>query len=217
MFEASGLPDPLPAEPIAVLAEWLAQARAARSVPNPDAMILATVREGQQPAARVVLCKNVDVGAGELVFFTNYESAKAREIEANPRVCAVLHFDHVERQARVYGSVRRGSAEESDAYFATRPLLSRIGAWASRQSQPIASREDLVMQAAEVMQRFGVTIEQAMSNDPGAKIPRPPHWGAYRIRAESVELWAGSAGRLHDRALWERNESGNWTVYRLQP
>lgn len=217
MFDEAGLPDPLPEEPLSLLAAWLTEAQAARNVPNPNAMILATVREGGQPAARVVLCKSVDADAGELVFFTNYESAKAREIEASPRVCAVFHWDHVERQARVYGTVRRGTAVESDAYFATRPLLSRIGAWASQQSRPIASREDLIMQAAEVMARFNVTIEQAMNHDPGVTIPRPPHWGAYRIRAESVELWVGHAGRLHDRAVWERKTGNRWAVQRLQP
>ncbi len=217
MFDETGLPEPLPSEPLVLLAAWLAEAWEAKQVPNPNAMILATVRDGGQPAARVVLCKAVDVDAGELVFFTNYESAKAREIEASPRVCSVFHWDHVERQARVYGTVRRGTAGESDAYFASRPVLSRIGAWASQQSRPIASREDLVMQAAEIMDRFNVTIEQAMANDPAVKIPRPSHWGAFRIRAEAVELWVGSAGRLHDRAVWERGLGQDWRVQRLQP
>lgn len=232
MFEEAGLPDPLPVEPLPLLAAWLAEARSARRTPNPDAMILATVRPDGQPAARVVLCKAIDLVPGELVFFTNYESAKAREIEASPRVCAVFHFDYASRQARVYGRVHRGSAEESDAYFSTRPLLSRIGAWASRQSQTLASREDLMLQSGEVMAKFGVTLEQAMADlethakpsggVPAASvstpvIPRPPHWGAYRIKAESVELWVGHAGRLHDRAVWRTGSGGAWQVERLQP
>lgn len=221
------LAGPLPEEPLATAAAWLAEAWRLRAQPNPNAMMLATCTADGHPSARVVLCKEIVPRPGYVVFYTNYRSRKGRELEGNGRAAAVLHFDALGCQVRVEGVVERSPATESDAYFASRALQSRIGAWASAQSEPIASREHLRAAVAAAAQRFGV--------DPGAaaadaaaevRIPRPPHWGGYRLWAEAVELWVQGAARIHDRARWTRSltrledggmEAGAWSVTRLQP
>jgi pyridoxamine 5'-phosphate oxidase len=221
-------PDPLPADPMPLLRTWFDEARAAANTPNPDAMVLSTIEAGE-PAARVVLCKDLNIARGYLVFYTNYESHKAHQLAANPAAAATFHWDHAGRQARVSGVVVRSPAQESDAYFATRPVLSQLGAWASRQSQPLPSREELIMQVAATMMRFGIDFEQIsppaqvatppvsaspeQPSTPEAEskasptIPRPPHWGGYRLWIRSVELWSGGVGRLHERVLWKRELS----------
>ncbi len=220
---AQSLPDPLPQEPFGLFREWFDDARSQRIQPNPNAMTLATVDSQGRPSARIVLCKDMNLApeAGYIVFHTNRQGRKGRELAANPHVAVVFHWDDLDRQVRIEGQVTRASDEESDAYFRTRALESRIGAWASDQSQPIDSRDALLEKVAEVMARFGVGFD----NLDTVEIPRPPHWGGFRVWADAVELWMGGPGRVHDRARWTRPLSpssegfvpGPWTAYRLQP
>lgn len=205
--------DPLPAEPFAVLARWLDEAFAARRQPNPHAIALATVDPDGRPSARMVLCKALEPDSGSLVFYTNLESRKGRALAAHPHVAAVFHFGPQERQARLEGPVARVSDAEADAYFASRPLEARLGAWACDQSEPVASREALEARYVQAAERFG-----ARDGAAPASMPRPPWWGGLRLHAERVELWVGRPGRLHDRAAWSRPpEGGPWRVERLQP
>lgn len=214
---AGGLPDPLPSDPMPLAAGWLREAERAKKVANPNAMVLATVGAGG-PSARVVLCKEIDEAGGSLVFFTNYESRKGEELGANPRVACVFHWDYAGRQVRLEGRAEILPSAESDAYFATRPLLSRLGAWASRQSRPLASRRELAERVLETAARFGVGLADVMSGGGHGKIPRPAHWGGFRVRLDRVELWVGGGGRLHDRAAWERAGGGvAWRGTRLNP
>ena len=221
------LPDPLPAEPLAVAARWLADAWAARAQPNPNAMVLATATPDGHPAARVVLCKDIVPQPGYVVFYTNYRSSKGRQLEKNPRVAAVLHWDALHRQVRIEGTVVKGPAAEADAYFASRSWDKRLGAWASAQSEPIGSRAALERAVADTARRFGAPLPGAADAgaSPALDIPRPPHWGGYHLWADAVELWVEGAGRIHDRARWSRTltpragafEAGAWQVTRLQP
>ncbi len=214
------LPDTLPESPFPILAAWLAEASAKALTPNPNAMTLATVGADGRPSARIVLCKALDPVAGTVVFHTNFRSRKGQEIEANPSVALVFHWDHFERQARIEGDVERISDAEADAYFATRPWERRLGAWASQQSQPLASRQELFEAATEKILELDIDIAAAVRGDP-VDIPRPPYWGGYRVVARRVELWHGSTGRLHDRAVWEREipvaDNSGWRATRLQP
>ena len=215
------LSDPLPPEPLPVVADWLAQAWRERHQPNPNAMVLATTTPDGFPSARVVLCKDIVPRPGFIVFYTNYTSRKGQELAANARAAVVMHWDHLQRQVRVEGRVVKAPTEDSDAYFASRAVESRVGAWASRQSQPIESRAKLLEAVAEAAKRFGVT-----EGDTTASVPRPPHWGGYRLWAESVELWTEGDARVHDRARWTRTltprgdsefAAGPWAATRLQP
>ena len=209
------LPDPLPPDPLGLLARWLEEALKARRQPNPNAMVLATVGPDGKPSARVVLCKDLVPHPGYIVFYTNYHSRKGRELADHPRAAAVIHWDHLHRQVRVEGPVVQSPVDESDAYFASRPWQSRVGAWASQQSDPVDSRQKLVTAVDEVSKRFGT-----------AEVPRPPHWGGYRLWVDTIELWVEGAGRIHDRARWNRTlgrrpddsfEVGQWNATRLQP
>ncbi|MCL4741758.1 MAG: pyridoxamine 5'-phosphate oxidase [Phycisphaerales bacterium] len=217
-----GLPDALPTSPMPMFRAWFDEGLQAKATPNPDAMALATLGAGG-PSSRVVLCRGISVEDGYLVFFTNYQSRKGRELEASGRAAAVFHWDHAQRQARVEGVAVRSPAEESDAYFRRRPLLSRLGAWASEQSRPMASRAELLERTQEVMERFGVTPMHLLGEGEDVEIPRPPHWGGFRLWATSVELWVGGDGRLHDRAVWRRevgdppHGGGAWEATRLFP
>jgi pyridoxamine 5'-phosphate oxidase len=222
------LPDPLPAEPLAIVSEWLAQACAAGRQPNPNSMVLATSTPSGTPSARVVLCKDIAPEPGFLVFYTNYLSGKGRELKDNPRAAAVMHWDALHRQVRVAGRVTLAPASDSDTYFASRAWQSRIGAWASAQSEPIASRALLLEEVKRTAQRFGAPAPGSPGADDSLAItiPRPPHWGGYRLWAESVELWVEGAARIHDRALWTRRlmpgtadsfVPGAWSAMRLQP
>ncbi|HEY6642597.1 pyridoxamine 5'-phosphate oxidase [Povalibacter sp.] len=221
MSDNEFLPEPLPGSPLPLFAGWFREARSRAQQPNPDAMVLATVGEDVSPAARVVLCKRVDEQAGYVVFFTNYESRKGRELQSQPRAAAVIHWDSMHRQVRIEGPVIRSPAAESDEYFASRALASRVGAWASAQSQPLASRETLANQVRAIAQKFGVSVDAT-----GGEVPRPPHWGGYRLWIESMELWVEGPGRVHDRAIWKRSltrqdefsfAAGNWQTTRLNP
>jgi pyridoxamine 5'-phosphate oxidase len=215
------LPEPLPADPMPLFQEWFREAVARRAQPNPDSMIVATTASSGEPSARVVLCKRIDVDAGYVVFFTNYQSRKGRELAARPRAAAVLHWDALQRQVRIEGPVTRSPDSESDQYFASRALDSRIGAWASEQSEPLASRDTLLKRVREFEERFGIA--------PGAKngtVPRPPHWGGHRLWVDTIELWTEGANRVHDRAVWKRSlhradehsfAGDSWHSTRLNP
>jgi pyridoxamine 5'-phosphate oxidase len=217
------LPEVLPGDPLGIAARWLEDAWKQRLQPNPNAMVLSTERDGR-PSARVVLCKAITPDPGYVVFYTNYLSRKGRELAGNPRAAGVIHWDHLHRQIRFEGHAATAPASDSDAYFASRALQSRIGAWASAQSEPIASRAQLVESVAATSKRLGVTDPENPASS--ASVPRPPHWGGYRIWVDAVELWVEGAARIHDRARWTRNlkvlgegrfETGPWTATRLQP
>ncbi|MEJ0100165.1 MAG: pyridoxamine 5'-phosphate oxidase [Pseudomonadota bacterium] len=214
MVTEQTLPELLPAEPLTLAAAWLAEARRRAEQPNPNAMVLATCDAGGRPSARVVLCKDIEPAAGTVRFVTNYLSRKGHELDANPHAALVFHWDHMNRQVRIEGQVQKASASESDEYFAARARDSQLGAHASGQSQPVASRAVLQAQLDAVRARY-----------PGV-VPRPPHWGMYVVWVEAVELWVAEASRLHDRARWTREVSlscsatpvaGPWTATRLQP
>ena len=222
------LPDPLPANPLRVAEQWLAQARSDAAQPNPNAMVLATADARGQPSARVVLCKDIAADAGCITFYTNYLSHKGRDLERNPRAAIVFHWDHRHRQVRAEGRVERMSHAESDAYFASRPWQSRLGAWASEQSRPVESREALVQAVRAAAERFGIPYRGPGSEEPDsvtAEIARPPHWGGFRLNVDAMELWVEGEFRIHDRARWERasgprrpaDDPLGWSVARLQP
>jgi pyridoxamine 5'-phosphate oxidase len=221
------LPAILPPDPLVVLTQWMAESWRQKLQPNPNAMVLATSEPDGRPSARVVLCKDIVPQPGYLVFFTNYESRKGQQLASNPRAAAVIHWDALHRQIRVEGPVVQAPPADSDAYFASRPWQSRIGAWASQQSQPVASRELLKKAVASTAARFGVPDPAQAQDDSGEHtIPRPPHWGGYRLWADSVELWVEGEGRIHDRARWTREvvahadglfSVGPWSATRLQP
>ena len=199
MSSSTFLDEPLPADPMPTFALWLQAAREKALQPNPDAMVLATVDEHCQPSARVVLCKRLVIDAGYLVFFTNYRSRKARELDARACAAAVFHWDALHRQVRVEGRIMRSPVQESDEYFASRALNSRLGAWASDQSLPLASRQELADRILAATSRFGLTPDATQG-----EVPRPPHWGGFRLWIELVELWVEGPGRVHDRAVWKR-------------
>ncbi|HEX7291428.1 MAG TPA: pyridoxamine 5'-phosphate oxidase [Conexibacter sp.] len=195
--------DDLLPDPIALVQRWFAEAEAA-GVEQHDAMTLATARPDGRPSARAVLLKGID--ARGFAFFTNYESRKGRELDANPYAALVLLWTPLQRQVRVSGRVERLSAEASDAYFATRPRGSQLGAWASQQSRPLPDRAVLEAHWAELEARHA-----------GTAVPRPPHWGGYRVEPDEIELWQGRADRLHDRFRYLRAPDGGWTHERLAP
>jgi pyridoxamine 5'-phosphate oxidase len=190
-------------DPIAQFRQWFADAVAA-GLPLPEANSLATVTPEGKPAARMVLLKRVD--ADGFVFFTNYRSAKARELAGNPNACLVFFWPQLERQVRVEGVVSKTSAAESREYFATRPRGSQIGAWASPQSEVILGREVLEQRRAELEELYR-----------DREVPWPEHWGGYCLKPERIEFWKGRRDRLHDRILYVREADGAWTIQRLAP
>ncbi|MCS7082184.1 MAG: pyridoxamine 5'-phosphate oxidase [Bacteroidetes bacterium] len=195
--------DKLDPDPIRQLERWLEEAIRAR-VPEPNAMALATATPEGRPSVRMVLLKGLD--ARGLVFYTNLESRKARELFQNPWAALLFWWPELERQVRVEGAVEPVSDEEADAYFRSRPRASRIGAWASPQSRPLESRSALLRRVIKTIARF-----------PIGHIPRPPFWGGFRVQVQSVEFWQGRPSRLHDRILYRRNADGSWTRQRLAP
>lgn len=190
-------------DPIKQFQIWFEEAIAAQ-LPLPEAMNLATVTSEGRPSARVVLLKQVDHEG--FVFFTNYQSAKAVELEGNPYAALVFYWAPLERQVRVEGRVDRTSAEESESYFQTRPRESQIGAWASPQSSVIAGREVLEERVRELEDYYR-----------DRDIECPEHWGGYRLLPDKIEFWKGRPGRLHDRILYELTSDGTWSIKRLAP
>ncbi len=219
------LPDELPADPFPFLTDSLAGAWERRDQPNPNAMSLATCTPDGRPSARIVLCKLIEADPGYICFFTNYNSRKGSELLANPHAAATFHWDHIDRQIRLEGVITRSPGDESDAYYRSRAPRSRLGAWASDQSHPIASRQALRTQFVATMERFGV--DPANEADPGeVAIERPAHWGGFRIWPTAMEVWQGERSRLHDRAVWTRTlerdgddvrVTSGWAATRLQP
>jgi len=189
-------------DPIKQFQSWFNDAIDAK-LPLPEAMTLATATPDGKPSARMVLLKQVDDDG--FVFFTNYNSAKAAQLDANPFAALVFYWSRLDRQVRVEGSVVRTSAQESRDYFKTRPRESQIGAWASAQSEVISSREFLEQRAEEI---------EALYRD--REIDCPEYWGGYRLKPERIEFWKSRIGRLHDRILYERNSTG-WAITRLAP
>ena len=222
------LPETLPADPLPLAAAWLAEAWSRRDQPNPNSMTLASVDAAGSPSARIVLCKEIVADAGYVAFYSNYHSRKGRELAANSRAAVVLHWDHSHRQVRMEGQVLRAPAADSDAYFQSRAWQSRIGAWASAQSEPVDSHATLQRAVANAAARFGTPVPGPADEqrEPAVIIPRPPHWGGYRLWVDAAELWVEGESRIHDRARWQRQlldasadsgRFGPWSATRLQP
>ena len=190
------------ADPLQQFQRWFDQALKAQ-LPEPNAMTLATVGADGRPSSRIVLIKGFDTRG--IVWYTNYASRKGRELDAHPFAALQFHWVELERVVRIEGRVSKVSAEESDTYFASRPLTHRIGAWASEQSQAIPGRGTIVARAAEYGLRFGLNP------------PRPPHWGGYRLIPDYWEFWQGRSSRLHDRITYRLADDGSWTRQRLAP
>ena len=189
-------------DPIKQFQLWFNDAVEAK-LPLPEAMTLATATPDGKPSARMVLLKQVDQDG--FVFFTNYHSAKAEQLDANPYAALVFYWSQLDRQVRVEGSVSKTSAEESRDYFRTRPRESQIGAWASAQSQAITSRDVLEQRSHELEELYC-----------DREVDCPEHWGGYRLKPERIEFWKSRIGRLHDRILYVRN-GDSWTITRLAP
>lgn len=190
-------------DPFEIAARWLAEAEKTE-VNDPNAIALATVDDSGMPNARMVLLKEIEAGA--FVFYTNYESAKARELETAGKAAFVMHWKSLRRQLRVRGTISRENGPQADEYYASRSLKSRLGAWASRQSEPLSSRAALMAEVAKVTAKLGPNPA------------RPPFWGGYRVTPTEIEFWADGAFRLHDRFRWRRDEPGSaWQVQRLNP
>lgn len=190
-------------DPIKQFQVWFDEAIAAK-LPLPEAMNLATVTPDCRPTSRVVLLKQVD-GYG-FVFFTNYDSSKAKQLVINPYAALVFYWPQLERQVRVEGKVTKTSPEESEAYFKTRPRDSQIGAWASPQSEVIPAREVLEQRVRELTELYG-----------DREIDCPANWGGFRLTPDRIEFWKGRVGRLHDRILYELQPDDTWTIKRLAP
>ncbi len=202
-------------DPFVQFDRWLKEAIAAQ-VPEPTAMTLATVNAKQRASARIVLLKGLDAftvhGSGRgFCWYTNYDSHKGRDLAHHPQAALCFFWPELERQVRVEGRVERVDAAESDRYFASRPLASRVGAWASPQSEVIASRQVLEDNEAAIRARFGLA-----GDEDEAAVPRPPHWGGYRLLPDRLEFWQGRPSRLHDRLVY-RGRDPAWTIERLAP
>ena len=189
-------------EPLKQFESWLADALT-RGIPEPNAMTVATVGVDGRPSTRPVLIKGCDTRG--IVWYSNYHSRKGRELEANPYAALQFHWVEMERVVRIEGKMEKVSAEESDHYFASRPLTHRIGAWASPQSETIAGRGQIVARAAEFGLKFGLSP------------PRPEHWGGYRLVPDYWEFWQGRSSRLHDRIAYRLQDDGSWLRHRLAP
>jgi pyridoxamine 5'-phosphate oxidase len=218
----TSLPTPPPADPVPLVAAWLASATTNRVLRNPNTMALATSNAAGAPSVRMVLLKEL-APAGYAVFYTNYGSRKAAELEHRGRGAAMLYWESLGRQVRFEGPVVRSPAAESDAYFASRPLRSQLNAWSSEQSRPLANPADLYAAAERVARDFGLAGDSTTAAQP---VPRPEHWGGYRLWFDAVELWAEGADRFHERLRYRREldrsdafafRAGPWTVQRLQP
>lgn len=192
----------LPEDPLQLFDAWFVQAREVELEAN--AMTLATVGHDGAPRARTVLLKGIE--DGQLVFYTNYQSHKGQELERDARCALVFLWLRSERQVRVSGRAAPVETQVSDAYFASRPRESQLGAWASSQSQVVADRAELEARFAENAERFA-----------DKPVPRPPHWGGYAVALDEMEFWQGRSGRMHDRVVYSRTDAGVWTLRRLMP
>lgn len=190
-------------DPLAQFRGWFEDALAA-GLHEPNAMTLATATPDGKPSARVVLLKGFDERG--FVFYTNYEGRKGEELARNPRAALVFYWGELERQVRIEGRASRVPERESDAYYASRPRGSRLGAWASEQSRPVEGREVLESRLRALEREYE-----------GREVPRPPFWGGYRVEPEAVEFWQGRQNRLHDRIVYRRRGAGGWEIERLQP
>ncbi|MDP7008498.1 MAG: pyridoxamine 5'-phosphate oxidase [Phycisphaerales bacterium] len=195
--------DSPPKQPVASAQAWFDEAVLEKATPNPLAAAFTTVDREQRPSSRMVLLKGFD--AQGAVLYTNYESDKAKDVEQNQNVSLLFHWDYKQRQLRIQGKAERVDEEESDVYFATREKLSQVGAWASDQSRPLKSRAVLMAKVAALMAKWV-----------GRKVPRPEHWGGYRVSLDVIEFWQGHDGRLHDRIRYTRDQNA-WHWVRLQP
>jgi len=210
--------------PILLLQSWLNEAMELDLQPNTDSMAIATSNSQGLPNVRMVLCKEINTEEGYVVFYTNYNSVKSMEIKENPKCSALFHWDKLGYQIRMRGEILQSPDDENDVYFASRHLGSQVGAWASNQSNPVEDRKALDDQYGKILDRFNLTSESITQNE--QEIPRPPHWGGYRLWIEEIEFWLNQKDRLHDRLHFRRaltisNEGikteKNWTVKRLQP
>jgi pyridoxamine 5'-phosphate oxidase len=193
----------LHSDPLQQFGAWFAAALAA-DIRDVNAMTLATATPDGKPSARIVLLKGFDERG--FAFFTNYDSAKGQELEANPHAALVFYWTQLERQVRISGAVERTSREDSAAYFHSRPPGSRLGAWVSRQSEVIDARKVLDARLTEMTERFE-----------GGEVPLPPHWGGYRVKPDQFEFWQGRPNRLHDRFRYSLQANGTWLIDRLAP
>ncbi|MEP6591270.1 MAG: pyridoxamine 5'-phosphate oxidase [Gemmatimonadota bacterium] len=191
------------ADPFMQFRHWFAEAEAAE-LREPNAMTLATVDPSGRPSARIVLLKHIDTGG--LTFFTDYRSRKGRELAANPYAALVFHWPELERQVRIVGTVERVSAADSWEYFRSRPFGSRVGAWVSHQSAPLADHEALEASAAALA-----------AAHPDGEVPLPPHWGGFRVLPTEFEFWQGRPNRLHDRIVYHAEPEGAWRRSRISP
>ena len=190
-------------DPIKQFSNWFTAAIEAQ-IRDVNAMSLATAPADGRPSVRIVLLKGFDQDG--FVFFTNYDSEKGRQLEANPYAALAFYWIELDRQIRISGKAEKTSRQESESYFHSRPLGSQLGAWTSRQSETIDGRKVLDARMAEMTERFA-----------GKPIPLPPHWGGYRVRPETVEFWQGRSNRLHDRFRYTRQATGSWSIDRLSP
>ena len=191
------------ASPISQFQKWWDQVIASEIV-EPNAMTLATSSPDGLPSARIVLLKGFDENG--FIFYTNYKSYKGLQLEENPKACLVFHWKELERQVRIMGLVNKLDSKESDEYYSSRPIGSRIGAWASPQSQPIKNREWLEE-----------AFQKRITEFDNKEIPRPPHWGGYLVNPVIIEFWQGRFSRLHDRIQYTLEENGGWKIERLAP
>jgi pyridoxamine 5'-phosphate oxidase len=193
----------LHSDPLKQFGAWFAAALAA-DIRDVNAMTLATATPDGKPSARIVLLKGFDERG--FAFFTNYDSEKGRQLETNPHAALAFYWVKLERQVRISGPVEKTSREDSAAYFHSRPPGSRLGAWASKQSEVIDSRQILDARLEQMVERFE-----------GGEIPLPPHWGGYRVKPDQIEFWQGRPNRLHDRFRYSRRADGTWQIDRLAP
>lgn len=219
-------PVPPPDDPLPIVTQWLAEASAAGARRNPTAMALATVSPDGVPSVRIVLLKSVSVEHGYGVFYTNYASRKARELDTSGRAAAALYWEDLGRQIRFEGPVVRAPAAESDAYFQSRPWRSQLNAWTSVQSATIEGPDELASRARTRARELGLPDPEGDATAAAVNVPRPPFWGGYRLWFAAVELWLEGHDRFHERLRYERSldatpaqgyEAGAWAHVWLQP
>lgn len=219
--ERNLLPEILPDDPMHQAKRWFDRTNSEKWQPNPNAMTLSTVDKNNAPSSRIVLCKYFVADPGYIVFFTNYNSRKGKEIRDNSEVSLVFHWDNIGRQLRIKGIAVYSPSSESDEYFASRNRGSQISAWGSNQSQPVESRSELIKQMNDKLDEFDSSFTHNEK-----EIPRPPHWGGIRVWAHEIELWMDGEDRVHDRARWTRKlkinqdnsfSTSKWIGTRLQP